>query len=530
MTAVTRWVLYPIDAEGTKGDGNGSGCKGTTGYSIADASVGDTFTIGSTTNRLYLSIDGESAPYITLNSGTGLDPRFVARDITEKLHDLGKASERWDNAKCVWVNTKDNSKCFKIYSGTLGSSSSVVVTVSGTNSAASTLGFSSKTEQGGLATPAHGTAYGFGGTASVSGTYLGFFDEVYKVVISNDTYSEAVTAPRGIEAATKDGSNTYTGTMTTAGVFNASANITYVISIDVTNGTTMGGGTGNVPVMSWTSTSTDDSTEDVELLYPNHWYYVGNWGLMVKFSDAVFNTASPAWSIDCYKPDYANGSNASAPVGTAQYVWSSDRGDYSSTPISTVSGSATRLGSRGLEIMFTPSGGADELSAGDEFYVICSAPKPTSYDISSLNYGNVTVSTESPVKVVMFEITSGAVEMSTVKFGLNSHGTFSHHDAGNNDTKFRFGTVGPANNAGSSPTDGIEWYPSIVAGDIDSDTPPTYLYATQEDLAVVTTADDSEVVGAYGLTADPIWMNIKLGTSETGANSLITHRIFFDYV
>jgi hypothetical protein len=250
---------------------------------------------------------------------------------------------------------------------------------------------------------------------------------------------------------------------------------------------------------------------------------------MVKFTDAVFNTYSAAWTIQCYQPDYAQGTNADAPVGSAQYVYASDRGDASASPTTTISGGYTALGSRGLYIKFNPTGPSDNLGAGDCYHVICSAPKPSSYDITSLNYGNVTVSTESPVKSVMFEIESGAAQMSTVKFGLQSHGTFSHHDAGNDDTYFRFGTVGPDNNPVSS---GVEWYTNVTAADIDSDVPPAYLYATKANLAVVATADLSEAVGNYplrGMTSDPMWVCIRLGASETGANSTINYRLYFDY-
>lgn len=524
MVATTRWVSYATSAAGEATDGNGSGCKGTTGYSRATANVSDTFTIGPTTNRLYLSIDGDSGPYITMYSGTNLDPRFLAKDITEKMHALGKANDRWDAARCVWTNDKTEGNCFEIHSGTLGSSSSVVVTLSGTNSGASILGFGTSTEQGGTA-----STNGFSGDVTVSGTYYGLFDETYKVMITNDTYAEATIAPRGIGTPSKDASNSYDGTMTTGGVFSGGSDMTYTLAIDVTNGTTMGGGTGNVPRLSWTSTGGDSSTTATELLYTDHWYKVGDYGLMVKFTDAVFNQASPAWTILCKKADYVGGTNATGPIGTAEYVWSSDRGDYSSSPITTSSGTFTQLGSRGLSVKFNPSGSPDNFNAGDVFYVICKAPQPDNYNISSLNYGNVTVSTESSVKSVIFEVESGAVEVSTIKFGLQSHGTFNHHDAGNDDTMFRFGTVGPDNTAGASPTNSIEWYPNVVAGDIDSDTPPSYLYHTQENLSVVSTADDSESIGNLGLVSDPMWVNIRLGSAETGANSTINMRLYFDY-
>lgn len=527
MAAVTRWVQYDIGAIGVATDGS-TGCRGTRGDSVSTATSEDTFTIGSTTNRLYLSIDAESAPYVTLSSGVALDPRFVAREITEKLHDLGKGTNKWDNAVCRWENHKSVGACFRIYSGTLGSASSVQVTT-GANSCDTVLGYSSVLESGGLDSPAHAIPYGFAGTVSVSGIYGGKFDETYKIVMSNDSFSEAVTAPRGIAAPIKDPANSYAGVFTTGGIFNAASNLTYTISINTTNGTTVGAGTGNVPTMSWASTGSDDSTQSVELLFEDYWYKVGDWGLMVKFSDAVFNTASPAWTVICYSPDYVQGSNAAAIAGVAKYVWSSDRDDYSDAPITTSSGSYTRLGTRGLSIKFNPTNGSDNFSAGDEFYVVCSAPKPSAYDISGLNYGNVTVSTESELKNVMFEIYAGAVNMSTVKFGLQSHGSFVHHDQNNNDTMFRFGTLGVTNTAGTLPNNGLEWQQDILASDIDSDTNPDYLYYTREDLPVVSTADGSETLGSYGLVSDGMWLNIKLGSAETGANSSINYRLYFDY-
>jgi len=524
MVAITRWVNYPVDAEGEATDGNGSGCKGAGAYARATASVGDTFTIGSTTNRLYLTIDGDSGPYITMYSGTNLDPRFLAKDITEKMHDLGKNNDRWDAARCIWTNDGSQGNHFRIYSGTLGSSASVTVDGGGTNNGRSILGFGTQTNQGGVA-----STNGFSGDISVSGTYYGFVDEKYKIVITNDSYGEATVAPRGIGTPIKDGSNSYDGIFITGGTFNGVSDITYVISVDVTNGTTMGGGTGNVPRITWTSTGGDSSTTETELLFPKYWQKIGDYGLMVKFSDAVFNQASPAWTIVCKKPDYVGGTNATGPVGTAEYVWSSERGEMSTAPVVTSSGTFTQLGSRGLSIRFNPSGSPDNFAAGDEFFVICKAPKPASYNITSLNYGNVTVSTESDVKCVTFEVESGAVEVSTIKFGLQNHGTFNHHEAGNNDTKFRFGTVGPENNAGINPNNGIEWWPNVTAGDIDSNTPPSYLYNTNENLAVVGTADASEAIGNIDLMSDPMWVNIRLGTSEVGANSTINMRLYFDY-
>ena len=521
MSALTRWVEYSIDEAGVAGTGGGTQeGVGTQAYSLATGGTNkDMFSMSAGNNKLYVSMDGDSG-YITLVSGSNLDPRFVARDITEKLHNLGKNDPSYDQARCVWENNQ-----LKLYSGTLGSSSSSAV-VSGTTTAHIELGWGTKTEVGGTNNnPATGSLNQYNGGITVSGTYNGFFDEVYTIVICNAWTTNS---------PVKGGSNAYTGTITTGGVFNNATSITYTINIDTTNGTTMGGGTGNVPKMSWTSTgSADNSAADVELLYPDYFYQLGTKGVMVKFSDAVFNhcpAGTPAWTIVCDYPQYAYGTNTQGDVGDAQYIWGSTRGDDSgNNPLSTSETTPTRLGSRGLYITFT---GDNFFLAGDQFKVVCTPPQPKSYDITNLNYGNVTVSTEAPVKAVMFEIVSGAIEMSTVKFGLQSHGTFDHHDANNADTYFRFGTVGPGQNAGSAPVNGLEWRTNVAAADIASDIPPSYLYATQEDLAVVSDADDSETIGAssfMGMTSDPIFLNIKLGASEVGANSTINYRIFFDY-
>lgn len=536
MSAVTRWVEYYIDSVGeasTVDDSVDEGI-GFRGYSQADGATNkDTFSIGAGNNRLYVDIDGDTTDsFIILASGTELDPRFVARDITEKLHGLEKTGEHataYDFATCTWHNNR-----LRLYSGTLGANSSVAV-VSGTQTAHLELGWGVPNAVGGsnnnLGRQSMGTTVnGYNSGASgltVSGTYNGFFDEEYKVVISNNWATQA---------AVKGGTNSYTGTMTVGGCWNYVPNdITYTLYIDADPpaGKTMGGGTGEVPILTWTSTgNVDNSPGDVELLYPNYWYKIGVYGLMVKFSDAVFNTctgANYAWTITCERHQYAVGTSTNASPGTAQYVSGSNRGDDTTTPITAEYDSWTPLGSRGMFIKFSQN---MPFTAGDEWNVVCKGPAPKSYDITNLNYGNVTVSTEAPVKAVIFEIMSGAIEMSTVKFGLQSHGSFTHHNDGVGDTYFRFGTVGPGVPGGSSPTDGLEWRQNVIPADIDSDIKPSFLSATKGNLSVVSDADDSENIGAssyMGMVADPIFLNIKLGASEVGANSTINYRIFFDY-
>jgi len=506
--AITRWIEYAVSAEGVISEGGATiSGVGTSGFVQANSSVGDSFTIGSSNNRLALDFDGDTATYVTLVSGTALDPRLVAKDITEKIHATGK-SGGYENAQCIWENNK-----LKIYSGTLGSSSAATV-ASGTNTAHLELGFGSKTETGGSA-----SSNTYVGGLTTSGTYNGFFDETYRILINKELQ---------IGTPSKGGSNSYLGTISTGGVFQNDEDLTYTISIDITGGSSMGGGTGNVPTMEWTTdgVTPDDSAAAVELLYPDYWYKLGTKGAMVKFTDVVFNTCNPAWTIICTYPSEAVTGNANAPAGTAKYVWSSTRGDDAVAASTTSDVSFVQLGTRGVYVKWTGSG---NFLAGDEFYVICKAPQPLSYGISTLNYGNVTVSTNSAVKAVMFEIMSGGVEMSTVKFGLQSHGTFSHHDAGNLDTEFHFGTVGPGNNPLSN---GNEWRANVTATDISSDTPPSYLYATKQDLAVVADADNSETIGSshhMGMVADPLFLSIKLGSSEVGSNSQINYRCFFDY-
>ena len=514
--AITRWVQYEISAEGVISTGGATvSGVGTRAYVQANSSVGDSFSMGSANNRLTLDFDGVSQTYVTLVSGTNLDPRLVAKDITEKIHATGK-SGGYENAQCVWENNK-----LKIYSGTLGSSS-VATVASGADTAHLELGFGSKAEVGGFNYRNGEVLLGantYAGGLTTSGTYNGFFDETYRILINKELQ---------IGTPGLGGSNSYLGTITPGGVFQNDEDLTYTISIDITGGSSMGGGTGNVPTMEWTTdgVTPDDSSASVELLYPDYWYQLGTKGVMVKFSEGVFNTVVSAWTIVCTFPTEAVTGNASAAAGTAKYIWSSTRGDDAVAALTTSAAAFVQLGTKGVYVKWTGSG---NFLAGDEFYVICKAPQPISYGISTLNYGNVTVSTNSAVKAVMFEIMSGGIEMSTVKFGLQSHGTFSHHDAGSLDTEFHFGTVGPGNNPLSN---GNEWRANVTATDISSDTPPSYLYATKQDLAVVADADNSETIGSshhMGMVADPLFLSIKLGSSEVGSNSQINYRCFFDY-
>lgn len=513
MAAETRWVEYGVVSATSDHLGTSTSGVGTRGRVKANNTISDEldrFTIGPTNNILNIAMDGGTPFDITLTSGINLDARFVTRDITEKMHAEKPAIDSWAHATCEWINNQ-----IHIYSGDLGAASSVALS-SGTHTAIDTLGFASNTQDtGGAHSWKAQNGYVGGITVSGTGEWEGMFDEVYTIIINKETT---------IKTHTGNGGN-FTGTVTFGGQYNhGSGDSTYTITIDTTNGATVGGGAGGVPKFTWTSTGTPDNGGPVDILYSDHWYNVGTRGLKVKWSDDVF-IHDGVWSVECIKPLYAEGSNGTAAPGAALYVWTSTRGDECTSQLTTSDTTFTRVGTRGLYMKFIES---NNLSAGDEFRVVCTPPQPSLYDISSLNYGNVTVTTESPVKCVLFEIMGGAVMMTSVKFGLQNHGSFNFHNPG--DTYFRYGTIGGKNTAGAGQTTGKEWHTNVTADDL-SGTLPAYLYANDDNLPVVATADGSKPIGNYqgGLVSDFVYLCVALGADETGSNSSINYRLYFDY-
>lgn len=534
MAATSRWVRYAV--AGTTGFTDVQ--EGTRGLQRGTANTSDKFTIpGSANNQMKVNIDGAAAPapyQITLTSGTDLDPRFVARDIQRKIQTAGAGiNSGFEYCQVEFSNYKSSNGFgqFVIRSGSTGASSSVSIT-NGDSSVLSILGLNSlATENGsndhlGTSTDAVNAAYT--GTATVSGVYRGAFDDMYQVTVGPDQY---------IGTATAGGGNTYgvsnAGVATAGGFWNGDSNETYTITVDTTNGQTVGGGTGNVPTFTVSSTQSDDVATAQEILYPNEPYYVGTRGLTIRFSDAPFGDGD-TFTIVCTVPTTVDGSNATGSVGTAEYHYRSLLGDDSSSETVTSVG-GTALGRKGLTLSFSDSG---VLTPRDEFKVICRGPTPEAFGVTNMVYGNVTVTTESPVKVHQFEIISGAIDMSSVKFSLQSHGTFSHHDAGNSDTFFRFGTAGfgKPGDGTSNPNEGPEWTTNVTASDLataktsGNTGAPIYLDSTVPDLAVVASADQAEDVGNRSLVSDFIWTNIRLGANESGANSSINYRLYFDFV
>ena len=542
MVAVSRFVEFSATGQtfATGVSTEGKPTFGTRGFSRGTGlgSGDDSFTITLNSNdQLAVNIDNVAGGNLTLSSGTDLDPRFVARDIAFKLHSLN-ADDAFKFAQCEWrngygpvSNPQSNARnAFVIWSGKLGNdggANDVNITSPGGRDASTTLGFDTVEEVAGVDFATDFASSSYTGTPAVSGSYGGQSDDLYTVQISEGEL---------IENPTADGGNTYTGTTITDGTHMGTADNVYTVTIDTTNGSTMGAGSGNVPTFVVTDApGGDENANPIELLYADHYYDVGNLGVRMKFADAVFGNGD-FFTINAF---VASGTNDQA-VGVAKYIWSSSLGDSSKSigvVGTTTQVTGTQLGTKGVTISFSNSG---TLDLEERFNVICRGPQPTDSDVTQLNFGNVTVSTNSSVKVVWFELISGAVSMSTVKFSLQADGSFQHHDQGDNDTEFHYGTSGGGNSApGGGPTtnsqvefsvdsDGLG---NIDATDIDSDTPPSNLFATKADLAVVNSADNAESLGNFqgAVVSDFVYLAIKLGANETGANSTINYRMFFDF-
>jgi len=515
MAATSRFVLFDVDANGeitaqsydTAASGSSNG-RGTLGYAQSNSVADDTITVTpGVAEDIQVNIDGNGLNEITLTSGTDIDSRTIARDISFKCKQL--AGSEFDFVQCEYINNK-----FRVYSSKLGPGSEVDFAV-GTNDISEDLklttgGSPDYVNVDGVTTDNSGT---YQGTLTVSGVFRGQFDDIYTIIFTEGDHL--------VGDAVADGGNTYAGTVETAGDFNDTIE-TYTITVDGSSDPVMNGGQGNVPVMTWTSSpSSDNDATGVELLYSDYYYEVGTKGVRIKFSDVPFGS-SDEFTVACIAA--SGGVNA---IGSAQYQWDSRREGKSTTGL-TSSATGEKVGNLGIEAFFSTG---SNVTAGDEFRIICSGPQPTTLGVTTLNYGSVTVSTYSPVKAVWFELTSGATILSNTKFGLQSDGTAQHHNQGNSDTLFGFGTAGAGTPAGSDPTVQTEWRTGVTAADLDSDTPPDYLSASKANLDVVATADNSEAIGvaAGQMISDFVYLTVKLGATETGANPSIVYRQFFDF-
>jgi hypothetical protein len=529
MPATSRWVQFDASADTymTGATSNSISGTGTPGYAVGQGVVSGTVTLTPTEQNLRVALNGESVGNpdheITLTTGTNLDCRMVAQEIAFKLKQL--PSTEFDGVSVEFLNNK-----YQITSSKLGTSSSVSLSYGTSNDCSHLLGISSA--KGGPTTvdAYNGTSgtnnAAYTGQITIGGTYRGQFDDIYTVMVGT---AHPVS---GCITSGSSGPIYYTGSGIVAGDWNLSSNEVYTVTVSVAGGPVMNAGTGHVPTITWTSTQADNNSTPIELLYADHWYKIGTHGVRMKFTDGVF-AEGDTFRIYCVANQYAYGTNTSSPVGSGTYAWSSLREGKSSS-VTTTQTTGTAVGTKGVTIAFSNSG---LLTARDAFRIICSGPQPTSLGVTVLNFGSVTVSTYSPTKVVWFELMSGATKLLTPKFGLQSHGTAQHHNSGNSDTYFAFGSSGegfPAISGGQS----WEWKEDVQGNtDLSTDKTggtggsPVYLYQVENNMPVVSTADQSILVGvAPGkMISDFLYLAIKLGALETGANPSIIWRCYYDF-
>lgn len=489
-------------------------------------------TITSSNSDLMITMNdglGSDSKTFTLSSGVNLDPRVIARDLTDKMHrEFPSNKPIWTNAYCFWWGNN-----FELRSGVCGANAMVRVDYCD-NSVAETLGFTHGNAAygsndnrlyDGETAAGNKTTNTWSGSISVSGTSFASSSDEYTVVAIN---SDAGTGQGGATLITH-ASGTYPGTVTLGGVYNFTTSTLYHMQVTVSGSASyMNGVKDACPVMSWYADAGEGDTVcsgSIQLLYPNYPYPLGNKGLWVKFSNAPFSFPGDAWRIQAsgiLAPegyDYVWGS------AMRKVIWSSYRGDTEWTPQPTATyGSYFRIGRKGLYIAGNQN---YNVAPGDTLRLRVPGPVPYRYDITSINLGNITVTTTSRVFCVRFDLIGGAVELTNVRYSLLDDGGMGYHDGVN--TAFRWGTVGAGQKAVNTNYD-VEWKNEVNAQDLVLPK-PSYLYAIDENLAEVNTADDSKVIGIDpfdALISDYIYCAIQLGADESGQKTVV-YRCYFDY-
>jgi len=486
-------------------------------------------TITSTACNLLITMNDGSAStskIFTLASGVNRDPRVLARDITDMMHrEYPTNTPIWTNANCGWW-----SNGFKVNAGICGHNASVQIDYTA-NSAAELLGFT------------HGTvAYGsdnyrlpdgeiaagnkstntWSGSVSVSGTsFKGAWDEWVAVAVNSDGGSG-----QGTAAIITHASGTYPGTVTLGGVYNYSDDTVYHVQVSVSGSASyMTGVKDAVPLMTWYGTGGDTtmSGSAIQLLYADQPYPLGNKGLWIKFSNSPFSYPGDAWMISA--SGILDGSNYQWGSAMRKIIWSSHKGDTEWTQQSTSTyGNYFRVGRGGVYIAANQD---YNVAPGDTLRVRVPGPVPYLFDTSSINLGNITVTTTSSIFAIRFDLIAGAVELTNVKYSLLSNGGMGYHDGTN--TAFRYGTVGRGNKATATLYD-VEWWNGVTAADMVPPQ-PSYLYDIDANLTVVSTADDSKSIGIDpfdALCSDYIFGAIQLGADESGQKTVV-YRCYFDY-
>jgi hypothetical protein len=474
--------------------------------------------------------DGSQAhsKIFTLTSGNNLDPRVLARDITDKMHrEYPVNSPIWTSAYCDWY-----AGAFELRGGICGYNTSVSVDITD-SSAATKLGFThgvaaygsdnNRFYSGGVSA-GNKTTNTWSGSISVSGTsFAGSWDEYTIVAINSDGG-----ANQGTASIITHASGTYPGTVTLGGIYNYSDDSVYHLVVTVSGSASyMNGVKGAVPQMSWYGAGGDTTMSGgaLELLYPNRPYSLGNKGLWVKFSNAPFSYPGDAWLISASGILAPEGFNYGWGSALRKVIWSSRKGDVQWTQQSTSSyGSYFPIGRKGIYIAANQN---YAVAPGDTLRVRLPGPVPYRYDITSINLGNITVTTSSRVFCVRFDLVGGAVELTNVKYGLLNDGGMGYHDGIN--TAFRYGTVGPGQKAVNTNYD-VEWWNQVNVQDL---VPPktSYMYAIDANLTNVSTADDSKTIGIDpydSLISDYIFCAIQLGADESGQKTVV-YRCYYDY-
>ena len=196
MAAVSRFVEFSATEEtfvtGTSADASESATQGSRGFAKGTglSSGEDSFTITLNSNdQLSVNINSEGARLITLSSGTDLDPRFVARDISYKLHSLSSPTASYKFAQCEFrngygpiSNAGDNSfNEFIIWTGMLGDGTGAAndVVLDDANARViacrTTLGFDTGPETAGIDWNVDFSGSSYVGTPTPSGVYTGQF-------------------------------------------------------------------------------------------------------------------------------------------------------------------------------------------------------------------------------------------------------------------------------------------------------------------------------------------------------------------
>ena len=484
--------------------------------------------------RVWMNGDGGSSVKImTLYSGTNLDCRMLAKYITDQMHASppGGDTGQWEDAYCI---LRKNG--FELRSGIAGTNSQIKVENT-TNSAAATLGFSEGvTFNGSELGRLYDGEYScqgrltnvYNGSISVSGIYTGGGFDEYMIVAVEDSLKG------GGATVISHPSGTFAGSVTLGGVYAYHRDAVLHLIVTATGGSAyMNGVKDTCPEIHWymtvpTASGTDEDPTFIsmsgthKLLYPDYPMDISGKGLWVRFSNHPFDTTD-AWTIEC--SGIAKGSNYTAGQSERKIIWSSLRGDTQWEPQDTATfGSFIEVGNYGIHMAFNQN---YPIESGDVFKIRVPGPQVYGWDITSINLGNITVSTTSAVFCTTFNLVGGAVELTNVKFGLLDDGGMSQHNG--TDTYFSWGTAG----AGQEAVDGSlhwQWRNGVDATDLVPTKPP-YLYAIDKDLQEVATADDSKTIGVNsfeGLQSDFIWDAIRLGADESGPKT-ITYRCYFDY-